>query len=140
MSETEHIEQAEEQIASPASSNGNVPGKKPRRSFGSVMRLVAEKLFPFSLLDRYILGKFLGTFVFAILLLLAIVVMFDINEKLDAFQKAPLSETINEYYVNFLPYFANQFAPLFTFIAVIFFTSKLANNSEIIAMLSTGMS
>lgn len=84
--------------------------------------------------------KFLGTYVFAIILLLAIIVMFDVNEKLDAFGKAPLSETIFDYYVNFLPYFANQFSPLFVFIAVIFFTSKLAGNSEIIAMLSTGMS
>lgn len=116
--------------------------KKPR-SGRSLRRVIGHRIaimFPFTLLDRYILRKFLGTYVFAIILLLAIVVMFDINEKLDAFQKAPLSETINEYYVNFLPYFANQFAPLFTFIAVIFFTSKLANNSEIIAMLSTGMS
>lgn len=77
---------------------------------------------------------------FAILLLLAIVVMFDINEKLDAFLKAPLHATIVDYYVNFLPYFANQFSPLFTFIAVIFFTSKMAGNSEIIAMLAAGIS
>ena len=66
--------------------------------------------------------------------------MFDVNEKLDAFSKAPLKATVFEYYLNFIPYFANQFSPLFTFIAVIFFTSKLAGNSEIIAMLSTGMS
>lgn len=91
-------------------------------------------------LDRYIIKKFLGTYVFAIVLILAITVMFDINEKLDAFIKAPLDETIFDYFLNFLPYFANQFSPLFTFIAVIFFTSKLADNSEIIAMLSTGMS
>ncbi|MGM9851483.1 MAG: LptF/LptG family permease [Muribaculaceae bacterium] len=94
----------------------------------------------FKLIDRYIVRKFLGTYIFAILLLLAIVVMFDINEKLDAFLKAPLKATIVDYFINFLPYFANQFSPLFTFIAVIFFTSKLAGNSEIIAMLSTGMS
>jgi len=94
----------------------------------------------FKLLDRYIIRKFLGTYVFAIILLLAIVVMFDINEKLDAFIKAPLRSTIIDYFLNFLPYFANQFSPLFTFIAVIFFTSKLAGNSEIIAMFSTGMS
>ena len=112
----------------------------PAEKKGKRVRAFLSRLLPFTILDKYILGKFLGTYVFAIILLLAIVVMFDINEKLDAFQKAPLSETINEYYVNFLPYFANQFAPLFTFIAVIFFTSKLANNSEIIAMLSTGMS
>ena len=95
---------------------------------------------PVSLLDRYIIGKFLGTYIFAIILILAITVMFDINEKLDAFLQAPLRATILQYFVNFLPYFANQFSPLFTFIAVIFFTSKLADNSEIIAMLSSGMS
>ena len=94
----------------------------------------------FKLLDRYIIRKFLGTYVFAIVLLHAIVVMFDINEKLDSFIKAPLQATIVDYFLNFLPYFANQFSPLFTFIAVIFFTSKLAGNSEIIAMFSTGMS
>ena len=92
------------------------------------------------ILDWYIIRKFLGTYVFAIALILAITVMFDINEKLDAFLQAPLKATVFDYFLNFLPYFANQFSPLFTFIAVIFFTSKLADNSEIIAMLSTGMS
>ena len=92
------------------------------------------------ILDWYIIRKFLGTYVFAIFRILSITVMFDINEKLDAFLKAPLKATIFDYFLNFLPYFANQFSPLFTFIAVIFFTSKLADNSEIIAMLSTGMS
>lgn len=66
--------------------------------------------------------------------------MFDINEKLDSFLKAPLKATVFNYFMNFLPYMANQFSPLFTFIAVIFFTSKLADNSEIIAILSSGMS
>lgn len=94
----------------------------------------------FKILDRYIIRKFLGTYVFSILLLLAIVVMFDIDQKLDSFLKAPLRATIVDYFINFLPYFANQFSPLFTFIAVIFFTSKLAGNSEIIAMLSAGVS
>lgn len=95
---------------------------------------------PFTVLDGYIIRKFLGTYLFAILLILAITVMFDINEKLDSFLKAPLKATVFDYFLNFLPYFANQFSPLFTFIAVIFFTSKLADNSEIIAMYSTGMS
>lgn len=95
---------------------------------------------PLSLLDMYIIRKFLGTYVFAIILILAITVVFDINEKLDAFMQAPLKATVCDYFVNFLPYFANQFSPLFVFIAVIFFTSKLADNSEIIAMLSSGMS
>lgn len=92
------------------------------------------------IIDRYIIGKFLGTYIFAIILILAITIMFDVNEKLDSFLKAPLKATVFDYFLNFLPYFANQFSPLFTFIAVIFFTSKLADNSEIIAMLSSGMS
>jgi lipopolysaccharide export system permease protein len=108
--------------------------KKPKK------KLRWPRMLSLSILDRYILRKFLGTYVFAIILLLAIIVVFDINEKIDAFLKAPFSETMKDYFVNFVPYFANQFAPLFTFIAVIFFTSKLAANSEIIAMLSTGMS
>ncbi len=92
------------------------------------------------IIDWYIIKKFLGTYIFAIVLLLAIVIIFDINEKFDQFLKAPLHATIFDYYVNFLPYFANQFSPLFTFIAVIFFTSKMAGNSEIIAMLAAGIS
>ena len=95
---------------------------------------------PISLLDWYIIRKFLGTYVFSIMLIMAIVIMFDINEKLDAFLQAPLKATVFDYFLNFLPYFANQFSPLFTFITVIFFTSTLADNSEIIAMLSSGMS
>lgn len=92
------------------------------------------------LLDIFILKKYLGTFFFATLLILAVVTMFDITEKLDAFLTAPLKETLLDYFVSFLPYFANQLAPLFTFIAVIFFTTKLAGNSEIIAILSSGVS
>ena len=90
--------------------------------------------------DLYIIKQFLGTYIFSILMLLAIIVMFDVNEKLDAMLTAPLSETIFDYFLNFLPYFINHFAPLFTFISVIFFTSRLADHSEIIAMMSTGIS
>ena len=100
----------------------------------------SNKWYSIKLFDLYIIKKFLGTYIFSILLLLAIVVMFDINEKLDAVLTAPWQETVFDYFMNFLPYFANQFSPLFTFIAVIFFTSKLADNSEIIAMLSSGIS
>lgn len=97
--------------------------------------------YPFpSVLDWYIIKKFLGTYFFSIILILAIVVMFDINEKLDAFLRAPLSETIFDYFFSFLPYFANQFSPLFVFIAVIFFTSKMASHSEIIAIMASGVS
>lgn len=95
-----------------------------------------------SILDRYIIRKFLGTYIFSIILIISIAVVFDINEKLDKFlsNDAPLKAIIFEYYVNFVPYYTNLFSALFVFIAVIFFTSKLADNSEIIAMLSNGMS
>lgn len=93
-----------------------------------------------SILDRYILKKFLGTYFLATLLILAVIAMFDITEKLDAFLRAPLKETLFDYFTSFLPYFANQLSPLFVFISVIFFTSKLAGNSEVIAMLSSGVS
>ena len=90
--------------------------------------------------DLYIIKNFLGTFFFAILLLMAIVIVFDINEKLDAVLTAPVHETVFKYFMNFLPFIASQFSPLFTFISVIFFTSRLADRSEIIAMLSSGIS
>lgn len=104
------------------------------------MKLPSTNNRPLKILDFYIIKKFLGTYIFAIALILAITIMLDINQKLDAFTKAPLKETIFDYFLNFLPYFANQFSPLFTFIAVIFFTSKMADNSEIIAILSSGVS
>lgn len=94
---------------------------------------------PLTIIDRYILGKFLGTYFLATLLLILVIAMFDTTEKLDAFLNAPLKETIFDYFASFLPYFANQLSPLFVFISVIFFTTKLADNSEIIAMLSSGI-
>lgn len=96
--------------------------------------------FGLKIIDWFILKKFLGTYFFATMLILAIIAMFDITEKLDAFLTAPLSETLFDYFISFLPYFANQLSPLFTFISVIFFTTKLAGNSEIIALLSSGVS
>lgn len=94
----------------------------------------------FKILDWYILRKFLGTYFLATLLVLLVIAMFDITEKLDAFLSAPLRETIFNYFMSLLPYFAVQLSPLFVFIAVIFFTSKMAGNSEIIAILSSGVS
>ena len=93
-------------------------------------------------IDRYIIVKFLGTYFFSIALIISIAVVFDINEHIDKFitNKAPVEAIIFDYYLNFIPCFSNLFSPLFVFIAVIFFTSKLAENSEIIAMMSTGMS
>ena len=93
-------------------------------------------------LDRYLISKFLGTYFFSIVLIISIAVVFDYNENIDKFttNNAPWKEIILDYYLNFIPYYSNLFSPLFVFISVIFFTSKLAENSEIIAMMSTGMS
>lgn len=113
--------------------------KKRDRKHAS-LKARAQRMPGLKILDIYILKKFLGTYFFATMLILAVISMFDITEKLDAFLKAPLSETLFDYFLSFLPYFALQLAPLFTFISVIFFTTKLADHSEIIAMLSSGVS
>jgi lipopolysaccharide export system permease protein len=93
-------------------------------------------------IDRYIIRQFLGTYVFSIFLIIAITVVFDVNERLDNFLKPEVSlhAIVTDYYLNFIPYFIGVFSPLFTFIAVIFFTSRLADRSEIIALLSSGVS
>ena len=93
-------------------------------------------------LDWYIIRKFIGTYFFAIALIISISIVFDVNENLAKFAQyhAPLKAIVLDYYVNFVPYFANLFSPLFVFIAVIFFTSRLAGNSEIISMLAAGVS
>lgn len=104
-----------------------------------------KKLNPFRYINRmdwYIIKKFIGTYIYSIILIISISIVFDINENLAKFttNHAPLRAIVFDYYANFVPYFANLFSPLFVFIAVIFFTSKLAGNSEIIAMLACGMS
>src|SRR5512137_2197101 len=93
-------------------------------------------------IDYYIIRKFLGTFFFTLVLLIFIVIVFDISEKIDDFlrQDAPLKAIIFDYYLNFVPYFINLFSYLLTFIAVIFFTSRMASDTEIIAILSSGIS
>lgn len=93
-------------------------------------------------LDWYIIKKFLGTFFYAIALLAVIIIIFDFSEKVDDFieKKPPVSAIIFEYYANFIPFFINKFSALFTFIAVIFFTSKMAADTEIIAILNSGVS
>jgi len=112
----------------------NLDGKK---TFGETLKSLNIKL-----IDRYIIRKFLGTFFFCLLLILTIAVVFDFAEKIDNFmeKQAPIKGIIFEYYMNFIPYFAMLFAPLFVFIAVIFFTSKMAIATEIIAILNSGMS
>ncbi len=93
-------------------------------------------------IDWYITSKFLGTFFYAITLIILIVIIFDLSERIDDFieRQAPLNEILFVYYLNFIPYFINLFSPLFTFIAVIYFTSRMAFNTEIIAILSSGVS
>jgi lipopolysaccharide export system permease protein len=94
------------------------------------------------IIDYYIIRKFLGTFFFALILIIGIAVVFDVSEKIDDFieKHATLSQVIFDYYFNFIPYFAVLFSSLFVFIAVIFFTSKMAYNTEIVAILNSGMS
>ena len=93
-------------------------------------------------IDLYIIRKFLGTFFYAIILILMIVIVFDISERMEDFlaKRPPVTEIIFKYYFNFIPFFANLFSPLFTFIAVIYFTSRMAYRSEIIAILGSGVS
>lgn len=105
-------------------------------------KLNSSNMRLFTTLDWYIIRKFLGTFFFSIILILGIGIVFDLTEKMDDFYENQLSTKfiIMEYYVYFIPYYMNMFSSLFIFISVIFFTSKLAGNSEIIAMMATGMS
>lgn len=93
-------------------------------------------------IDFYIIKKFLGTFFYAIALIISISIVFDVSENIDDFisKDVPLRAIAFDYYLNFIPYFANLFSGLFTFIAVIYFTSKLAYDTEIIAILCSGVS
>src|SRR5665647_2426431 len=105
------------------------------------IRKSLKKLQP-GILDKYIIRQFLGTFFFSLVLILGIAIIFDFSEKIDDFieKQAPLKAIIFDYYLNFIPHFATLFAPLFVFISVIFFTSKMAVHTEIIAILNSGMS
>lgn len=115
-------------------------GRLLRKTFRWVRHLNPWRLLP--RLDRYIISKFIGTYIYSIILIISIAIVFDVNENLSKFTTlgAPLKAIVFDYYANFVPYFSNLFSPLFVFIAVIFFTSKLAGNSEIIAILAAGVS
>lgn len=93
-------------------------------------------------LDLYIIKRFLSTFVLALGLFTIIIVIFDISEKIDDYinKKVPLIEIIRDYYLNFVPFLLNFFSPIFVFISVVFFTAKMASNSEIVAILASGVS
>lgn len=108
---------------------------------GNLLKKISPTKY-LGILDWYIIKKFIGTYIYAILLIISIAIVFDFNENLSKFTQyhAPWRAIIFDYYANFIPYYSNLFSPLFVFIAVIFFTSKLAGNSEIIAMLAAGVS
>jgi lipopolysaccharide export system permease protein len=93
-------------------------------------------------LDKYIIKTFISTFGVTLILFSFIIIVFDLGEKLDDFlgKKAPVKGIIFDYYVNFIPQIMNMFSPIFIFISVIFFTSKIAQRSEIIAILASGVS
>jgi lipopolysaccharide export system permease protein len=112
-------------------------GKDKTRFKYKIVRLLGLKI-----LDMYVIRKFLSSFFLAIALILSIVVIFDLSEKIDDFIEsgASLKVILFDYYLNFIPYFAVLFSSLFAFIAVIYFTSRMAYNTEIIAILNSGMS
>lgn len=93
-------------------------------------------------LDKYIIGKFMGAFFLALALLTVLVVIFDLSEKIDDFveKQAPVRAVIVDYYLNFVPFFMNQYSPMVVFLTVILFTSRMAQNTEIVAILSCGTS
>ncbi len=94
------------------------------------------------ILDRYIIRKFIGTYLLSLALIAVVVIIFDLSEKIDDFveKQAPLQAIVFTFYLNFIPYIVNMFSSLFVFITVILFTSQMAARSEIIAILSGGMS
>lgn len=112
-------------------------GHNDKKAFGAIVEYLRLRI-----IDRYIIRKFLGTFLFCLCLIITIAVVFDFAEKIDNFmeREAPARAIIFDYYLNYIPYFSTLFSPLFVFIAVIFFTSKMAANTEIIAILNSGMS
>ena len=111
------------------------------KKYGAFLAYFNPKRY-IKILDWYIIKKFIGTYIFSIILIISVAIVFDVNENLARFAQyhAPLKAIVFDYYANFVPYFANLFSPLFVFIAVIFFTSKLAGNSEIISILAAGVS
>lgn len=125
--------------------NVHLPKQQTYRRLGTVIKRIGIGMLPknlFGRLDWYLIRKFIGTYIYSIVLIISIAIVFDFNENLSKFTKyqAPWHAIIFDYYANFIPYYANLFSPLFVFIAVIFFTSKLAGNSEIIAMMASGVS
>src|SRR5690606_8472104 len=92
------------------------------------------------IIDRYIIRKFLTTFFFMMGVIMLLAVIFDLSERLQEFieNKAPFKAIVLDYYVNFIFFYGNMFSALIIFISVIWFTAKMAQNTEIIPMLNSG--
>src|ERR1700709_31133 len=90
------------------------------------------------IIDWYIIKKYLGTFIFTLFIVIGISVVFDISEHLDNFltHHASVYDIAFKYYAGFIPFFMNLLSPLITFLAVIYFTAKMANQTEIVPILS----
>ncbi|TDG36324.1 YjgP/YjgQ family permease [Pedobacter changchengzhani] len=94
------------------------------------------------IIDRYIIGKYLGTFIYTLAIFVIIIIVFDLSEKLDNFLKSGLTlwGILSKYYAGSIPFYVNMLSPLINFIAVIFFTAKMADQTEIVPILSGGIS
>ncbi len=94
------------------------------------------------IIDRYIIGKYLGTFVYTLSVFVVIIIIFDLSEKIDDFLGSNLTfwQVITLYYAGSIPFYVNMLSPLINFIAVIFFTAKMADQTEIVPILSGGVS
>jgi lipopolysaccharide export system permease protein len=100
------------------------------------MRTLLNKYL--KVIDRYIIKKYLGTFVFTLGIFVVVTVVFDVSEHLDNFLKnhSSIQEIAFKYYAGFIPFYINLLSPLINFLAVIFFTAKMANQTEIVPILS----
>ncbi|MFA6277357.1 MAG: LptF/LptG family permease [Pedobacter sp.] len=103
------------------------------------MKYIRQRL---KIIDGFIIGKYLGTFVYTLVLFVIIIVIFDLSEKLDDFLEKDMTiwQTITDYYAGSIPFYVNMLSPLINFIAVIFFTAKMADQTEIVPILSGGVS
>ena len=103
------------------------------------MKAIKQRL---KIIDAFIIGKYLGTFVYTLVLFVVIIIIFDLSEKLDDFLEADLNiwQVITQYYAGSIPFYVNMLSPLINFIAVIFFTAKMADQTEIVPILSGGVS
>lgn len=103
------------------------------------MNFIKQRL---KIVDSFIIGKYLGTFVYTLVLFVIIIIIFDLSEKLDDFLEADLSiwQVLTKYYAGSIPFYVNMLSPLINFIAVIFFTAKMADQTEIVPILSGGVS